>query len=312
MSRLVVAVVGPTATGKSDLSLDLAQALDAEIVNADAFQLYRGMDVGTAKLAPHERRGIPHHQLDVLDVDEEASVAAYQEAARADLERIAAAGRRAVVVGGSGLYVRALLDELSFPGTDPAVRAELERRAEAEGTGALFAELERLDPAAAERIEPRNTRRIVRALEVIQITGAPFSASLPPGRYAVPAVQIGLEMPRETLDERIEARTAAMWRAGLVEEVRALAPRLGRTASRAVGYAEVLAHLRGELDEDAARDAVVTSTRRLVRRQQSWFRRDERITWLDALAPDLTERALATVRAADEAASRTGPSRGAP
>lgn len=312
MSRLVVAVVGPTATGKSDLSLDLAQSLDAEIVNADAFQLYRGMDVGTAKLAPHERRGIPHHQLDVLDVDEEASVAAYQEAARADLERIAAAGRRAVVVGGSGLYVRALLDELSFPGTDPAVRAELERRAEAEGTGALFAELERLDPAAAERIEPRNTRRIVRALEVIQITGAPFSASLPPGRYAVPAVQIGLEMPRETLDERIEARTAAMWRAGLVEEVRALAPRLGRTASRAVGYAEVLAHLRGELDEDAARDAVVTSTRRLVRRQQSWFRRDERITWLDALAPDLAERALATVRAADEAAGRTGPSRGAP
>lgn len=307
VSRLVVAVVGPTATGKSDLSLALAEVLGAEIVNADAFQLYRGMDIGTAKLSGPERRGIPHHQLDVLGAEQEASVAAYQSAARADLARIAAAGRRAVVVGGSGLYVRALLDEITFPGTDPKVRAALEHRAAVEGTAALFAELARTDPDAAARIEPRNTRRIVRALEVIEITGEPFSASLPPGRFAVPAVQLGLDMPRAALDERIARRTEGMWRAGLVEEVRALAPRLSRTAARAVGYPEVLAHLRGELDAGAARDAVTVSTRRLVRRQQSWFRRDARITWLDALAPDLPERALAAIRDADAGLAATRP-----
>ena len=296
---LVVAVVGPTATGKSDLALDLAEALDAEVVNADAFQLYRGMDIGTAKLPVAERRGIPHHQLDVLEVEQEASVAAYQEHARADLAAIAARGRRAVVVGGSGLYVRALLDDLEFPGTDPDVRAALAERAEQEGTAALYAELQRRDPEAAARIEPRNTRRIVRALEVLEITGRPFSASLPEGRYALPAVQLGLDLDTQVLDERVARRVDRMWEAGLLAEVAALAPRLGRTASRAVGYTEVLAHLRGERSEDEAREDVVRSTRRLVRRQRSWFRRDARIAWLDAAEPRLVRRALELLAEAD-------------
>ncbi|NLF05645.1 MAG: tRNA (adenosine(37)-N6)-dimethylallyltransferase MiaA [Actinomycetales bacterium] len=299
MTGLVVAVVGPTATGKSDLGLALAEALDGEVVNADAFQLYRGMDIGTAKLSVAERRGVPHHQLDVLDVEEDSTVAAYQAAARADLAEIARRGKRAVVVGGSGLYVRALLDELDFPGTDPAVRARLEERAEHHGTAAVFDELARRDPTAAERIGPRNTRRIVRALEVIEITGEPYSASLPSERYAIPAVQLGLELERPVLDERIGVRVDRMWDAGLVGEVARLAPRLGRTAARAVGYAELLAHLHGESSEDEARAAVTSNTRRLVRRQQSWFRRDTRITWLDAAAPDLLDRALVEVVAAD-------------
>jgi len=299
VSGLVVAVVGPTATGKSDLGLALAEALDGEVVNADAFQLYRGMDIGTAKLTVAERRGIAHHQLDVLEVEEDSTVAAYQAAARADLADIARRGRRAVVVGGSGLYVRALLDELEFPGTDPAVRAGIEERAERHGTAAVFDDLARRDPVAAERIGPRNTRRIVRALEVIELTGEPYSASLPTERYAAPAVQLGLEVPREVLDERIGDRVARMWEAGLVAEVTALAPRLGRTAARAVGYAEVLAHLRGKATEAEARESVTTNTRRLVRRQQSWFRRDTRIAWLDAMAPELLSRALEEVAAAD-------------
>lgn len=300
---LVVAVVGPTATGKSGLGLALAEALGGEVVNADAFQLYRGMDVGTAKLRPEERRGIVHHQLDVLEVEEDSTVAAYQASARADLRALEARGTRAVVVGGSGLYVRALLDELEFPGTDPELRAALEERAERHGTRAVFEELERRDPVAAERIGPRNTRRIVRALEVIELTGQPYSASLPGERYAVPAVQIGLEMPREELDERIGLRVDHMWEQGLVAEVRSLAPRLGRTAARAVGYAELLVHLRGECTEEEAREAVVANTRRLVRKQQSWFRRDPRITWLDAREPDLVDRALSLV---DEADRRLG------
>ena len=299
MTGLVVAVVGPTATGKSELGLALAEALDGEVVNADAFQLYRGMDIGTAKLSVAERRGVVHHQLDVLDVEEDSTVAAYQGSARADLADVARRGKRAVVVGGSGLYVRALLDELDFPGTDPEVRARLEERAERHGTAAVFDELARRDPAAAQRIGPRNTRRLVRALEVIEITGEPYSASLPTERYAVPAVQLGLELERPVLDERIGARVDRMWDAGLVGEVARLAPRLGRTAARAVGYAELLAHLHGESSEDEARAAVAGNTRRLVRRQQSWFRRDPRITWLDAAAPDLLDRALTEVVAAD-------------
>jgi len=299
VTGLVVAVVGPTATGKSELGLALAEALDGEVVNADAFQLYRGMDIGTAKLSVAERRGVVHHQLDVLDVEEDSTVAAYQGSARADLADVARRGKRAVVVGGSGLYVRALLDELDFPGTDPEVRARLEERAERHGTAAVFDELARRDPAAAQRIGPRNTRRLVRALEVIEITGEPYSASLPTERYAVPAVQLGLELERPVLDERIGARVDRMWDAGLVGEVARLAPRLGRTAARAVGYAELLAHLHGESSEDEARAAVAGNTRRLVRRQQSWFRRDPRITWLDAAAPDLLDRALTEVVAAD-------------
>jgi tRNA dimethylallyltransferase len=310
---IVVAVVGPTATGKSDLALDLAEALStreapAEIVNADAYQLYRGMDVGTAKVPPAERRGIVHHQLDVLDPHEDASVARYQEAARADLDAVSRRGARAVVVGGSGLYVRALLDHMDFPGTDQAVRAGLEERAEREGRRALHADLERLDPEAATSIGPYNTRRIVRALEVIAITGRPYTANLPRQEYVRPAVQIGLDCDRPTLDARVAGRVAHMWDAGLVAEVRGLASPgqggtgagLGMTAARAVGYAELLAWFAGELTQDEARAAVVANTRRLARKQMGWFGRDPRVQWLDAQSPHLLDDALAVVTAADK------------
>ncbi|WHP17525.1 tRNA (adenosine(37)-N6)-dimethylallyltransferase MiaA [Cellulomonas sp. ES6] len=297
---LVVAVVGPTATGKSDLGLALAERLGGEVVNADALQLYRGLDIGTAKLAPAERRGVPHHLLDVLDPTEDASVAAYQRDARAAVADIGARGRRPVVVGGSGLYVRALLDRIEFPGTDPEVRARLEARVEAEGARALHAELAAVDPVAADSIGPRNARRIVRALEVVALTGRPYSANLPGHDYAVPAVQIGLDCDRGVLDARVEARVDRMWAAGLVDEVRGLVKSgIGRTAARAVGYAEVIAALRGEITLDEARAQVVAGTRRLARKQMGWFGRDPRVHWLDAQDPDLPERALALVAAAD-------------
>lgn len=294
----VVAVVGPTASGKSDLGVALALRLGGEVVNADAMQLYRGMDIGTAKLSPGERRGVAHHGLDVLDVTDEASVAAYQRDARADLAAILGRGARPVVVGGSGLYVRAVLDALEFPGTDADVRAALERRAEEVGPEALHAELARVDPAAAAAIDPRNTRRVVRALEVVELTGRPYSATLPEYTYAAPAVQIGLRSDLDALDARIAARVERMWAAGLVEEVRALVDRglrEGRTAPRAVGYAEVLELLDGACDEDGAREAIARNTRRLARRQMRWFIRDPRIVWLDADAPDLVDSALAVV-----------------
>lgn len=297
---LVVALVGPTATGKSDLGLALAHALGGEIVNADAMQLYRGMDIGTAKLTVDERQGVPHHLLDVLDVHEDASVADYQARARSALDAIERAGHRAIAVGGSGLYVRALLDHMEFPGTDEALRARLEARVEAEGARALHAELAAADPVAAEGIGPRNARRIVRALEVIALTGRPYSASLPQHVYEVPAVQIGLDCDRAVLDERITERVARMWGRGLVVEVEHLLEHgLGRTASRAVGYAEVLAMLRGELTPDDAQAAIAAGTRRLARKQMGWFGRDPRVHWLDARDPDLVAHALALVAAAD-------------
>lgn len=297
---VVVAVVGPTATGKSDLGVALAEHLGGEVVNADALQLYRGLDIGTAKLTVAERRGVPHHLLDVLDPHEDATVAAYQRDARAALADIAARGRRPVVVGGSGLYVRSLLDRMEFPGTDPEVRAALEARAQAEGARTLHAELAAADPVAAENIGPRNARRIVRALEVIALTGKPYSANLPGHDYEVPAVQIGLDCDRAVLDQRVQARVDRMWAAGLVDEVRGLVERgIGRTASRAVGYAEVLAALRGEITEDEARAQVVAGTRRLARKQMGWFGRDPRVHWLDARDPELVGRALSLVAAAD-------------
>jgi tRNA dimethylallyltransferase len=296
----VVAVVGPTATGKSDLALDLAERLVGEVVNADAMQLYRGMDVGTAKVPMAERRGIVHHQLDVLEVSEDASVARYQREARADLAGISARGACAVVVGGSGLYVRALLDVIVFPGIDPDVRARLEARVESEGAGLLHDELDRLDPVAASSIGRANARRIVRALEVIEITGRRYSATLPAYRYQVPAVQIGLDCDRAVLDARVERRVQRMWERGLVEEVRALQARgMGRTASRAVGYAEVLDYLDGG-DEGTARTAVTAHTRRLARKQMGWFGRDPRVHWLDAQDPDLVDRALELIATADD------------
>ncbi len=305
-SGVVVAVVGPTATGKSDLALDLAQRLSvpgapAEIVNADAYQLYRGMDVGTAKVPVAERRGVRHHLLDVIDPVEDASVARYQSEARRALDEIAARGARAVVVGGSGLYVRALLDDMRFPGTDPDVRAALEARAEAEGARALHDELARRDPEAAASIGPSNTRRIVRALEVMAVTGEPFTANLPRQLYVRPTVQIGLDCDRAALDARVAGRVERMWSLGLVDEVRRLeAAGMGRTARRAVGYAEVLAALHGETTEPAARDAVTANTRRLARKQMGWFGRDPRVHWLDARSPTLVADALAVVARADE------------
>lgn len=304
--NVVVAVVGPTATGKSDLALDLAQALGGHVVNADALQLYRGMDIGTATLPLERRRGVPHHLLDVLDPRDEASVADYQRDARAVLADLAARGVRAVAVGGSGLYVRALLDHLDFPGTDADLRARLEERVEAEGARALHAELARVDPVAAEGIGPRNARRVVRALEVIALTGRPYSASLPQHVYEVPAVQIGLDCAREALDERIGRRVDAMWSDGLLDEAAALAAHgVGRTAARAVGYAQAFAQLRGELDEEEARASTAAGTRRLARKQMGWFGRDPRVHWLDARDPDLLDRALDLVARAD--AGTLGP-----
>ncbi len=286
MSTPVVAVVGPTATGKSHLAIALALRLGGEVVGADASQLYRGMDIGTAKVPPEERHGIPHHQVDVLGVTEEASVAAYQREARADIDAVLGRGRLPVMAGGSGLYVRAALDRLEIPPTDPAVRAALMERLDREGVAALLAELRAADPAAAEAIEPNNGRRVVRALEVIALTGRPFSATMPAREFVRPTVLVGLRTGREALDTRIDRRAQRMFDAGLVEETRALVDlglREGRTASRAVGYAQALAVLDGTMSTaDAVADTALR-TRRLVRRQESWFGADPRITWFDPL-----------------------------
>ena len=283
-SAQVIAVVGATATGKSDLGLALAETLGGEIVNADAMQLYRGMDIGTAKTPPEQRRGIPHHQLDVLDVTEDAAVATYQGQARADVAAIQARGHVPVVVGGSGLYVRALLDELTFPETDPDLRAELETRLEAEGPGLLHEELARLDPDAAARIDRRNARRVVRALEVVRLTGRPFAASQPERPVAaVPAIQVAIDVPRPELAERVAARAHAMFDGGLIEETEALVAAglgQGRTAARAVGYTQARAVLAGEISLADAVESTVIATRQLARRQLTWFRRDRRIHWL--------------------------------
>lgn len=280
----VVAVVGPTATGKSGLGVALARALGGEVVNVDSMQLYRGMDIGTAKLPLAERDGVPHHLLDVWPVTETASVAEYQRLARAVVDDLRAAGRVPVLVGGSGLYVDAVLDRMEFPGTDPAVRASLEAELAEGGPAALHARLAEADPAAAAAILPSNGRRIVRALEVISLTGS-FTAALPAEpepHYA--AVRIGLDRPVELLDARVEERVLLMWAAGLVEEVRELEAaglRDGLTASRALGYAQVLRMFDGELDEAGAITATQAATRRFVRRQRSWFRRDARVGWID-------------------------------
>jgi tRNA dimethylallyltransferase len=286
-----VAVVGPTATGKSELGVELARRLGGEVINADAMQLYRGMDIGTAKLSDEERHGVPHHLVDVLEVTETASVAAYQRDARAVTERLLADGRVPVLVGGSGLYVQAVLDDLRFPGTDPAVRARLEEELAEIGSAALHRRLAEVDPVAATAILPGDGRRIVRALEVVEITGQPFSATMPrPGPAHYGTVLVGLDRGAEELDARVDARVEQMFAAGLVEEVRALEARglrKGRTASRALGYQQVLSALDGSYDLATAAAETARATRRFVRRQRSWFRRDRRITWFDAGRSDL-------------------------
>jgi tRNA dimethylallyltransferase len=290
LSRRVVAVVGATATGKSHLAIAVARALtesgrQAEVVNADSMQLYRGMDIGTAKLSPAEQGGVPHHLLDIWPVRHPASVAEYQRRARAVIDALLAEDRVPILVGGSGLYVRAALDRLEFPGTDEQLRAQLEERLAADGPRLLHAELSALDPAAAAAILPTNGRRIVRALEVIQLTGAPFTASLPGFDSVYDVVHIGLDGPNDWLDQRVVTRVDRMFAAGLVDEVARLVDeglRDGRTASRALGYQQTLAHLDGLLTVDEARTETARATRRFVRRQRSWFRRDSRIHWLAA------------------------------
>ncbi|MEV8526446.1 tRNA (adenosine(37)-N6)-dimethylallyltransferase MiaA [Streptomyces sp. NPDC052000] len=300
----VIAVVGPTAAGKSDLGVFLAQQLGGEVVNADSMQLYRGMDIGTAKLTPEERGDVPHHLLDIWDVTEPANVAAYQKLARTEIDRLLAEGRTPVLVGGSGLYVRAAIDVLEFPGTDPAVRARLERELDEQGSGALHARLAAADPEAARAILASNGRRIVRALEVIEITGQPFTANLPGHESVYDTVQIGVDVGRPELDERISVRVDRMWEAGLLDEVRALEERGlrdGRTASRALGYQQVLAAFAGECTDDEARAETVRATKRFARRQDSWFRRDPRVHWLSGAAEhrrELPQQALALVERA--------------
>jgi len=292
-----IAIVGPTATGKSALAVALAQELGGEVINADAMQLYRGMDIGTAKVSEEERRGVPHHLLDVLDVTETASVAAYQRDARATVERLLDQNRVPVVVGGSGLYVRAVLDDLEFPGTDPDIRARLEQELAERGSADLHERLTKQDPVAAIAILPSNGRRVVRALEVIELTGRPFSATMPrPGPARYDTVQVGLDLPTEELDRRVDRRVTVMFERGLVDEVLELEKqglRDGRTAARALGYQQVLHELDGDNDMAAAAAVTAQATRRFVRRQRSWFRRDQRITWLDATRADLVAAALA-------------------
>ena len=299
--RAIVAVVGATASGKTGLSLDLAERLDGEVVNTDAMQVYRGMDVGTAKLPVAERRGIPHHLLDTLTVRDPATVAEFQGWARAAIADIRGRDRTPVLVGGSALYTRAILDRFEFPGTDDAVRRRLEEELEDVGPAALHERLRAVDPEAADRILVDNGRRIVRALEVVEITGRPFTASLPRLEYLDPhTVQIGVDIDRPTLDERIAQRVDAMFDAGFVAEVeRLLVEGLaeGRTAGRAIGYREVAAYLAGELTLEEARERTVNATRRFSRRQDSWFRKDPRVVWIRYDDPELVSRALEAVRA---------------
>lgn len=281
---LVLAVVGATAAGKSELALALAERLGGEIINTDSMQIYRGMDIGTAKLPVAERRGIPHHLLDLLEPSEPVTVAQFQQWAREVIADCHQRGVIPVLVGGSALYTRAILDVFEFPGTDPALRAKWEQRLAEVGANALHEELRALDPQAAEQVLPGNTRRVVRALEVIELTGKPFTAALPQHTYFYPgAQQIGISIDRPTLDARIAARVEQMWDAGLVGEVRGLLDHglaQSRTASRALGYSQILRHLAGEINEAEAREQTITGTRRFARRQDSWFLKDPRINWV--------------------------------
>ena len=288
----VIVICGATATGKSDLAVEVARHFNGEIVNADSMQIYRGMDIGTAKLSSQEREGIQHHVLDVLDVNQDSTVAWYQSAARSAITEIESRGKRAIVVGGTGLYIKSILDELNFPDTELAVRESLEKELEAIGLFALFERLEKLDPAAAIAIDRANARRVIRALEVIEITGKPFTANLPreaSTRYP-DALQFGLVMDREKLGERINARVDRMWDLGFVAEVDALVTAGitdGRTAQLALGYSQIIAYRKGTISEEEAREDSKRATRQYARRQETWFSRDSRITWISPVQPPL-------------------------
>jgi tRNA dimethylallyltransferase len=317
---VTVVLVGPTATGKSSLAIELALRWSAagrraEVVNADSMLLYRGMDIGTAKPPLAERRGVPHHLIDVLDVTETATVADFQRLARSAIADCRSRGVVPIVVGGSALYVRAIIDDFQFPGTDPALRAELEAELERAGPQALHRRLAGLDPAAAATIEPGNGRRIVRALEVGQLTGQPYRANLPAHHYVLPEVtQIGLDIDRAELDRRITARVRDMWQQGFVGEVRRLVDNglsIGKTASRGLGYRQVLDFLAGSITEAEAQQQTVSATRRFARRQDSWFRKDPRVHWLHYDEPDLAESA-ARLAGADRSGQRANSARPVP
>ena len=288
----VVVICGATATGKSDIAIEVAQSIGAEIINADSMQLYKGMDIGTAKLSVDEQCGIPDHLLDILSVKEDSTVAWYQELARQTISEIHGRNKHAVIVGGTGLYIKAILDDLNFPDTDPAIRARLESEALEFGTDSLFARLQVEDPAAALAIDRANTRRVIRALEVIEITGKPFTANLPredSSRYP-DAMQFGLVMEREHLRERIDQRVDRMWEKGLVAEVDNLIEDgilEGSTAQRAIGYSSLIAVRAGTVSELEAKEETKRATRQYARRQETWFSRDARITWVAPHQPRL-------------------------
>ena len=301
-SNPLIVISGATATGKSELAIALAHKINAEIVNADSMQVYQGMDIGTAKLSLNERGNIPHHLLDVVPVTRDVTVAWYQERARAKVDEILAQGKAVIVVGGTGLYIKALLDDLNFPDTDPVVRKRITDEAELLGNDEMHARLAVLDPAAALAIPSENIRRVIRALEVIEITGQPFTTTLPrkdSTRYPQ-AIQIGLSMNRDDLGERIDARVEKMWQAGFVDEVEDLINQgllEGKTAQAAIGYAQIISMKHGQMSADEAREDTKRATRQYVRRQETWFSRDERITWLSALSstPMRLESALSTI-----------------
>jgi tRNA dimethylallyltransferase len=284
----VIVICGATATGKSDLAVALASEIDGEVINADSMQLYKGMDIGTAKITDEERRGIPHHLMDLLEVTEDANVAWYQEKAREKITEVHSRNKSAIIVGGTGLYIKAILDDLNFPDTDPVVRTELELEYATKGIGPLFERLEKLDPAAALAIDKANSRRVIRALEVIKITGKPFTANLPrkeSTRYPE-ALQFGLVMEREFLGEKISARVERMWQAGFVAEVESLIEAgitRGTTAQKALGYSQVIAYKEGKISEDEAIEETKRATRQYARRQETWFSRDERIMWISPI-----------------------------
>ncbi len=301
--RPVVAVVGPTASGKSDLAVDIALARNGEVINLDASQIYRGMDIGTAKMSVAERRGVPHHLLDVLDLHTASTVADFQALARAAIDDIRGRDRLPVCVGGSGLYVRAVLENMEFPATDPDVRARFEAELAASDSATMHARLAAIDPEAAAAIVPNDARRVVRALEVIALTGGPYVATLPEHSQREPDVRIGLRVPKEAQAARIRLRVQRMWEAGLVDEVReleSLGLREGVTACKALGYQQVLEFLAGECTEAEAFAATVQGTNRFARRQMQWFKRDTQIHWLAFDDPELTEKALTIVDASHD------------
>ncbi len=287
--KKVIALMGPTAVGKSDLAIELALKIDGEVINADAMQLYQGLDIATAKVPLTDRKGVVHHLLDIYPVSKEASVAEFQSLAREKIKEVLAKDKYPILVGGSGLYVTAVLDELTFQKTDKKIRDKYQARAD-KGED-LYSELKNKDPMAAENILPGNVRRIVRALEVIELTGKPFSATLPKAKNVFEDVRIGLELDREILDSRIALRVEKMFEMGIVEEVKSLASELGVTARKALGVSQVLDFLAGRIDLATAKEETVTATRKFSRRQMSWFRRDSKITWLNAQDEDLFEQA---------------------